>query len=223
MFSCVELDENNEGGYSELKINLTAAASSSDLDDAIYVGGLQIDDFELGLSDLSVSYLSEAGINAGLDRMESHTFIDQYGNPSGSFLKLIEDGKLRSNLLGKEKTPNGLYQEVIFHLEKKSSAITSHSLKLEGVFEGKELKIWTANEEWLKAKSVNTNAYAIYSQSALTLVFEVEKLFENIEMSSAMDGNNDGIIQIGPNNEDGNQAIFLAFDQNLQKALQLRK
>ncbi|WP_186755750.1 hypothetical protein [Echinicola salinicaeni] len=222
MFSCVELDENNEGAYSELKINLTAAASSGDLEDAVYVGGLQIDDFEIALSDLSVSYLSEAGINAGMDRMESFAFNDQNVKSDGS-LKLVEDGKPRSNLLGKENTPNGLYQEVAFHLEKTSSANTSHSLKLEGIFEGKEVMLWTGNEDWLKAKATNTHAYTIYSNSVLTLVFEVEKLFENIEISSAKDGNNDGLIEIGPNNEDGNHTIFLAFEQNLQKALQLRK
>lgn len=224
MLSCMELDENEQGAYSELKINLTAAVSpSSDPDDAVFVGGMRIDDFELGLGDLSISYLSEAGINAGLDRMESLAFNDQNGNPSGSILKLVEDGKLRSNFLGKENTPNGLYQEVAFHLENTSSPITSHSLKLEGVFEGKKVKIWTGNEEWLKAKAINASAYSIYSRSELTLVFEIEKLFETLDMPSAKDGNNDGIIEVGPNNVDGNQALFLAFDQNLQKALQLRK
>ncbi|UCS94754.1 hypothetical protein KZP23_07015 [Echinicola marina] len=224
MLSCLGSDEDGSNGYSELKMNLTATASEDNIHEGVvHAGGMLIKDFGLDLRDLSIGYFSEAGINAGFDRLETLTFSEGKDAYSGPHFKLVEDGNLQSNLLGEKNAPNGLYQEVTFQLGNSTGSGIAHSLDLEGNFEGKTVKIWTENTGWLKASAINVNAYAVYTNSELTLVVDFQKLFEGLDISLAQDGNGDGKIEIGPNNLDGNQSLLLIFEQNLQAAFHLQQ
>jgi hypothetical protein len=58
---------------------------------------------------------------------------------------------------------------------------------------------------------------------AVTLVFDfnLSTVLNNVDLSTAVDGNNDGLIEISPNDPDGNNAIADAIKAEISRLAEL--
>lgn len=125
--------------------------------------------------------------------------------------------------------PNGFYEEVEVELDKytkdPAEKIYNHTVLIEGQINGNKMKMWFNDDYDFEIDFPDSEQNIALSGDDLNVYidFHINKMLEtlnSIDFSGAKDGNGNGIIEIGPNNIDGNhdfanyfiRAIFKSFN-----------
>ncbi|MFA9187753.1 hypothetical protein AAGV33_05820 [Flavobacterium sp. FBOR7N2.3] len=109
--------------------------------------------------------------------------------------------------------PNGVYEEVEFKIHKSnnsSSDMFNKSIKMEGTINAVPFIFWHNVEEDFEIDYEDTNQQLVVTENAKVNVvfdFDLNAVLANVDLSSAVDGNKDGIIEISPNDPDGNRSL----------------
>ncbi|WP_186755751.1 hypothetical protein [Echinicola salinicaeni] len=234
MMACSEDDETPKEGYSQVTLKSTAKSGSSSSSDIsrMNVGAMSVTSFQVGTKEVEMKYVSKAEINAGIS-IGNGTILTNLGAELGSevaqekSLSLIADGKSRVEVIGEGETPNGNYTEVIFklyqHSEGNASEMENKSMLVMGEIEDKPTKVWLSAEKELRAVAESSQGYEVEGNTDMTVVFDMEAIFEGVNLSTAMDGNSDGTVEIGPGNVDGNSVLYGQVENNLESAVLLSK
>jgi len=232
--SCNNDDDNLKAGESRITLKGTAQQGQSGSANArVSVGAYTITHFQVGVQNLDMSYAAAADIRAGASisgvtlrsnaTAELGTAISQ---PKTNIF--INEGNFLTTVLGEGSTPNGNYTEVTFRLFPNNTAPTDSfargkSLYILGNVNGKPSRIWLTAEEPIRAMASATNGYEVNSASDLMLRFNLNNLFAGMNLATAVDTNGDGIIDIGPNNVDGNGLLHTRIRSNLNSAVEFGK
>ena len=145
--------------------------------------------------------------------------VDDDDESEGPFVSDIElDGPFVVNLIdgnnGIEQTlaevdlPEGNYEEIEFTINKNNdsnSEIFEKSFVITGTINGNPFEFW--HDEDLDFEIEFENGMLTLEEASTTLInlqFDLNSLFSLVDISGATDGNEDGIIQINPSDEDGN-------------------
>jgi hypothetical protein len=110
------------------------------------------------------------------------------------------------------EVPNNVYDKVQFELNKSrnlNSAMFGKSIEIKGDINGTPFVFWTDAEEEMEVNfsAANTNIIVNGTTTITTINFNLNTIFgtaSTIDFSLAVDGNADGVIEISPNNNDGN-------------------
>lgn len=232
--SCNNDDENLIPGESKITLKGSAEQTISGSADAkVIVGAFTLTRFEVGIQNLDMSYAAAADIKAGVNiggltiRSNANAELGTSASKPKTHV-FINDGNYQTTVIGEGSTPNGNYTEITFKLSQNNSASADSfakgkSLYILGNVNNKTAMIWITAEEPIRATSSNTNGYEISAASDLMLRFNLNKLFANMNLATALDANNDGFIVIGPNNVDGNGALYAKIVSNLNSAVEFGK
>jgi hypothetical protein len=236
MMSCNEnKEEVFEEPQSQASLSATAhgGTANSNPSGRVIVNGFATTDFKVGTKDVEMRYAAKADILAGisLGNITLKTNVNtslQSSTAKKQSITLVSDGTIRSSVLGSGNTPEGKYQEVNFRLFKKTSVeqsdpLFNKSLWISGEVEGKVCDIWMEAEKMIVAKAESNQGVDVDEQSEMELVFDLEKLFANVNFATAVDTNLDGKIEIGPGSADANAAIFTQIESNLESAVVFKK
>ena len=236
MMACNEnTEEVFEEPQSQASLSATAQGEStgSNPSGRVIVKGFSTSEFKVGTKDVEMRYAAKADILAGvsLGNITLKTNVNtslQSSTAKEQSISLISEGSIRSNTMGSGRTPDGKYQEVKFRLFKNTSASQSDpmrnkSLLIKGEVEGKVCDIWLESEKMITAKAESTQGVDVDGQSEMELVFDLAKLFANVNFSTAVDSNMDGKIEIGPGSADANAAIFTQIESNIESAVMFKK
>lgn len=145
----------------------------------------------------------------------------EHMNPNDSIYHDLElDGPFLLDLASGNTTidianvqiPNNVYDKVQFELNKNTnpnSTIFGKSIEIKGDINGVPFIFWTDAEEEMKVNfsATNTNIVVNGTTTTTTINFNLNTIFgaaSTIDFSLAVDGNTDGIIEISPDNIDGN-------------------
>ncbi|WP_373495227.1 hypothetical protein [Aquiflexum sp.] len=226
-------DEVLDEPQSQASLSATAHDGSTNPSGRVIVNGFSTAEFKVATKDVEMRYAAKADILAGisLGNITLKTNVNtslQSSTAKEQSLTLISDGSVRSSTMGSGSTPDGKYQEVNFRLFKNSSAPQSDpmfnkSLWLSGEANGKACIIWMEAEKMIVAKAESSQGVDVDGQSDMELVFDLEKLFANVNFSTAVDSNLHGKIDIGPGSVDANAAIFTQIESNLESAVVFKK
>ncbi len=138
-----------------------------------------------------------------------------YGDDDDIELK----GPFELNLLGGPteivglNIPNGVYEEVEFKMHKSnnsSSDMFNKSIKMEGTINAVPFIFWHNVEEDFEIDYEDTNQQLVVKENNPVNVvfdFDLNAVLSAIDLSTAVDGNKDGIIEISPNDPDGNRSL----------------
>ena len=232
--SCNNEDENLASGESKITLRGTAQQPNTNGADArITVGAFTVTHFEVGLQDFDMYYAASADIRAGVDisgitlRSSANTGLSTAASQPKTNI-LIQQGNHQSTVIGEGLSPHGYYQEVTLKLFQNNSAVQDSfakgkSLYILGNINGKTVRIWMTAEESLRVEAAGTNGYEINSDTELVLWFNLNSLFSNMNLATALDTNGDGMVDIGPNNVDGNGALHTKIKANLESSIELVK
>lgn len=236
MLACTENNEDVfEEPNSQASLSATAHAGStgSNPNERVMVNGFSTAEFKVATKDVEMRYAAKADILAGISigNITLKTNVNsslQTSSAQEQSITLISDGTIRSSAMGSGSTPEGKYQEVKFRLFKNTSAgqsdpMLNKSLWLSGEVEGKVCDIWMDSEKMITAKAESTQGVDVEGQTEMELVFDLEKLFANVNFATAVDSNLDGKIEIGPGSADANGAIFTQIESNLESAVVFKK
>ncbi|WP_242121672.1 DUF4382 domain-containing protein [Aestuariivivens sediminicola] len=217
VISCSNNDEN--GG-----INLVISASNSSaskLTSGIKTANAEVvfTDFKISMRD--VVFKNDDDINSSLDTDEI-----QFRGPYQ--IDLLDNTDALSQTIGNAFVPDGKYKEMRFKFHKDedlpaSNDLFDKSIYIEGTIDGTPFVFWHDTSENLDVGR-STGVLVQGNTVNFTVQFNISQFLSSlnqIDLSQATDNNNDGLIEIFPNDEDGNQDIADALKDNIKMAADL--
>ena len=117
--------------------------------------------------------------------------------------------------------PNGVYEEIEFKLDKNEivgSPMFNKSIEVKGTISGKPFIYWDNEDEDIEVDYSDISKNVIINNNSLNLSlnFNLRTVFVQALLSLALDRDGDGVIEIGPNDQDGNSNIAEQLDDRLE-------
>lgn len=126
-------------------------------------------------------------------------------------INLIEGNSGLDEVLTSVDLPEGNYEELEFEINKSedsNSELFNQSVKLTGTVGDLPFKF--SHDDELEIEVEFDNNFITLEEGRAKLInlqFDLNQLISSIDFSSATDGNEDGIIEISPDDEDGNRQL----------------
>lgn len=125
--------------------------------------------------------------------------------------------------------PVGTYEELEFKINKGKDAnsdLFEKSILIKGNIDNVPFIFWHDFDEEVEVDfdDPNTNIIVKNNTTELTIEFDLSLLIngvDGIDLSQAVDGNNDGVIEINPNDLDGNNAIAQQLKAKIKNIIDL--
>lgn len=217
IFSCSS--DSSDGG-----INLTISAvnsnvSKSAISQRTMMAEVIFTDFRISIRD--VVFKNDDDDNSSLDTDEV-----QFRGPYQ--IDLLDNTNALSQTIGNAFVPDGLYKEMRFKFHKDEDLpvtddLFDKSIYIEGTVDGVPFVFWHDTSENLDVGR-STGVLVQGGRVDFIVQFDISQFLSSlnqIDLSQATDNNNDGLIEIFPNDADGNQDIADALKDNIKMAADL--
>lgn len=121
---------------------------------------------------------------------------------------------------------NGTYEEVEFKLNKSTvpaSELYNKTIEIKGFINGVPFIFTHDFEKEFSIDYEDNNQSLIINNNSYDLVFnfDLNQWLSTIDLGTAVDGNGDGIIEISPNDPDGNNALANELNQDLEDSCEI--
>lgn len=211
---------NNEDG----SINLTFSGTNTNTSRLTFnqkasLANVIFTDFRISIRD--VVFKNEDDNNSSLDTDEIR-FRGPYQ------IDLLNGSDALSQTIGNVFVPDGRYKEIRFKFHKdedlpSTNELFDRSIYLAGTIDGVPFVFWHDTSENLDVGR-STGVLVQGNTVNFTVQFNISQFLSSlnqIDLSQATDNNNDGLIEIFPNDEDGNQDIAADLKENIKMAADL--
>lgn len=191
-------------------VNLSASPSAK-----VMVGdNVELTDFKISIRD--VVFKNESNPDSSLDTDEI-----QLRGPYQ--IDLLDGGNVLTQTIGTATVPDGIYREMRFKFHKDedlpaSDDLFDKSIFIVGTIDGKPFVFWHDTSENLDVGR-STGVEVVDGVVNYTVTFDISQFLNSlnqIDLSSATDGNQDGTIEIFPNDQDGNQDLAYQLKENIK-------
>lgn len=214
-------DDNDD---SRIRLSLNALnASGTTAKSTSYIGknneNVIFTDFRISIRD--VVFKNDDDPNSNLDTDEI-----QFRGPYQ--IDLLNDGDALSQTIGDVVVPDGMYKELRFKFHKdedlpSTDKLFDKSIYIEGTIDGQPFIFWHDTSENLDVGR-STGVKVAGNVINFTVAFDMSQFLSSlkqIDLSQALDGNENGIIEIFPNDEDGNRDIADDLKNNIKETADL--
>ena len=118
---------------------------------------------------------------------------------------------------------NGTYEEVKFKLNKSlesTSDLFNKTVESRGTINGTPFVYWHNFESEFEIDYEDTAQNLVVSNGSFDLIINInmDEVLSNIDLTNAVDGNGNGVIEIGPNDTDGNNALAQQLNDEMDDA-----
>jgi hypothetical protein len=216
--SCTDTnDDVPTQGESEVIISATvgnSAESPNARTNNFVYGNISITDVGISVDNIKLKLKVEG--NSGVP-VEIPLSVNQSVTAS-----LVKDGQVLVAPLVRGLALYGVYGSAIFDLVKASNVPDTHEMHGYSVI---------AKATWFNIPAVMyldledqveldfEKDFIVNGTQNLVLTLYMDKLLEGVQPAWVSDGNSDGLIEVGPNDVDGNQEAYEAIKENIRKAL----
>lgn len=233
LISCSKEESGSDSGKLALsaKSNTSATTSSKQGTTSKSVAeGIEITDFVINLVEF------ELEIDVEEMEMEGDQNEDWDDDGYFDFEDEIElEGPFTLDLLAGEisflnvSVPNGRYEELEFKINKNkdvNSELFDKSVLIKGMVNDVPFIYWHDFMDEIEVDFEDPSVDVAISGNAESLVinFDLSVLFSaasGVDLSQATDGNNDGIIEISPRDEDGNNQLAQSIRNKMKEVIDL--
>ncbi|WP_299161308.1 DUF4382 domain-containing protein [uncultured Eudoraea sp.] len=176
-------------------------------------------DFRISIRD--VVFKNDDDPNSNLDTDEI-----QFRGPYQ--IDLLSDGNALSQTIGDVVVPDGMYKELRFKFHKDedlpaTDKLFDKSIYIEGTIDGQPFVFWHDTSENLDVGR-STGVKVAGTVINFAVEFDMSQFLSSlkqIDLNQALDGNKNGIIEIFPNDEDGNRDIADDLKDNIKETADL--
>jgi hypothetical protein len=127
------------------------------------------------------------------------------------------------------EVPNGRFEEIEFEFDASTDAqseLFGKSILIRGTFQQIPFEFWHDFEEELELDFDDPSLDIVINSGTESLVidFDLSLLFNNsfgIDLTEAQDGNQDGLIEISPTDQDGNNALAQQIKEQIKDVIDL--
>ena len=118
--------------------------------------------------------------------------------------------------------PNGTYEEVEFKLSPSlvsTSPIYTKTVEIRGTINGTPFVFWHNFEEDFSIDYADASQNLVIANGTYDLVFnfDLNQVLSQVDLNSAVDGDGDGVIEIGPDDTDGNNALATQLNDHIEE------
>lgn len=125
--------------------------------------------------------------------------------------------------------PNGRLEEIEFEFDKNDnseSELFGKSIKMEGSINDVPFVFWHDFEEELELEFDDDGSQGVISndENSVLINFDLTAVLDptgGVDLSTAVDGNGDGVIEINPNDNDGNRDLANAMKEAIKNQIDL--
>ena len=211
--------DNSEGGINLTISAINSTTSKSALSQNKVKAQVIFTDFRISIRD--VIFKNDDDDASSLDTDEV-----QFRGPYQ--IDLLDGSNALSQTIGNVFVPDGLYKELRFKFHKDenlpdSDKLFDRSIYMEGTIDGVPFVFWhDTSENFDLGRS--TGVLVQDGVVNFTVQFDMSQFLSSlnqINLSLATDNNGDGLIEIFPNDDDGNQDIAKDLKENIKMAADL--
>lgn len=191
--------------------------------------GVVLNSFKVNIREIEFNLATAAGKTGGADDN------GQGWDDNGSFDSSDETallGPWELDLLNQSvplttvSVPNGIYSEVEFKLSPSlvtASPIFGKTVEITGTINGIPFVYWNNFNQKYEIHYQDVTQNLVVSSGSYDLVFnyDLNQVVAAINLSSAVDGDGDGVIEIGPDDTDGNTALAMAFHEHMHDGCEM--
>jgi len=213
LFSCKKDDETANVTLSLKGVNQNLKSASG-----INAVDVKITDFRLSIRDVEFKK-DESGLDTNDIEFRGPYEVD-----------LMNEAGALSQTLGTIEVPEGTYKVVRFKLHKDADRAETHvlydrSLYIEGTIDGIPFEFWHDTSENLDVENEG-GIEVVAGDINISVQFTIDQFLNSlhtIDLSGAVDGDEDGLIEINPDDDDGNGDIADKLKDNIKEAADLIK
>lgn len=214
----ISCSTDNDGGSIQLEVKAVNTVSKAN---ALKTGNDNVifTDFKISIRD--VVFKNDDDSNSNLDTDEI-----QFRGPYQ--VDLLDNNNAITQTIGEAFVPDGLYKELRFKFHKDqdlpaTDKLFDRSIYIEGTVDGKPFVFWHDTSENLdlgRSTGVRVQNGAVN----FIIQFNISQFLSSlhqIDLSKAIDADEDGMIEIFPNDQDGNQNIAKELKENIKATADL--
>jgi hypothetical protein len=118
--------------------------------------------------------------------------------------------------------PNGVYEEVEFKMARNTnseSELFNKSVLIKGTIGTTPFVFWHNIDEDFEIDYEDAGQNLVISDNSATIVidFNLDAVLANVDLSNATDDNGDGLIEISPNDTDGNRSLANTIKDKIEE------
>ncbi|WP_339706443.1 hypothetical protein [Algoriphagus aquimarinus] len=219
--ACTEKEETP--GFAQSEISILATIDTGDENAGARTNNLIYGNFEI--SDIKVSIDNVKLILRGTNENSNKPSIVQIRENSPKVLTLIEDGVIYEPIIATAMAYDGVYGKLDFDLVQAENVpedddIYGLSVFVKASWLGIPAQVYIDLEDQVNIQF--NQGIEVAGAQDLYLTLYLDTLLEGVDPSLVSDGNGDGLVEVGPNDEDGNGEAYDAIIANLENSLNLK-
>lgn len=221
--SCNENDDINPGEkgttikFTSTTNTLKSAALKSDT-----VGGVYVESFKINIGEIELEFDDDDPM------FENDSVASDYELEGPFVIDLMKDGNaLETTLVNNVNLPEAAYDEIEFEFEENEdpdSPMYGKSIDIKGTINNTPFILWSDEELELELEFDNDVMLEKMRETLITVSVNIPSIFDpvsgGVNMTNAVDGNEDGIFMIHPNDTDGNSDLADHVMDTLEDALE---
>jgi hypothetical protein len=177
--------------------------------------GVVLDEFKINIREIELEYEEIETEDEAEEEANENIYEDVKLKGPFEVNLLSESGAALDQLLTSTNIPNGNFEEIEFKLHKNEntgSPMYGKSVFASGSINGTPFIFWhnTDEEFEIDFEDVNRNIELRGQSLDVVINFNLGLIFDSVngvDISGATDGNGDGVIEISPDDKDGNQEL----------------
>lgn len=209
--SSCDKDDDNLKNQTAIKFEasyLTATAKSSITKSAI-AEAVVVESFKINIEEIEIEFDDDDPMFA------TDSVVTDYELEGPFEVDLMKDGNaLSTTIVNNVELPSAAYEEIEFEFSESENSISDmygKSIRIEGTINGTPFIFWSNEEIEIEIEFEELVYLDEASRAVLTVSFDLSSLFNpavgGIDITSATDVNQNGIIEIYPEDPDGNSDL----------------
>lgn len=217
LVSCTPEDE-IKIDQSQVSLSATVATTShpnARVSELIY-GNLDLTDLKMSVDDFELKFKSS-------EDAEGKVKIETKGP---QMITLIDAGEIKVAPIGGMDIQHGLYGKIEFNLFPNTTVspddkMYGNSFLVKAVWFGTPVLFYLDLNSEVEINFENEEFVFNQPKDFLIAVY-LDRMLANIDPHTTHDGNGDGVIEIGPDDVDGNDHVYQQFKENVKNSLELK-
>ena len=206
--SCKKDDENLKN-QTAIKFNANYQTTKSTPVKSTSAADVVIESFKINIEEIEIEFDDNDPLFA------TDSFATDYELEGPFEIDLMKDGNaLETTIVNNVELPSAAYEEIEFKFRESENSISEmygKSILIKGTIDGTPFIFWSDEEIEVEIEFDELVYIDEASKAVLTVSFDLASLFNpavgGIDITSATDGNANGIIEIYPGGPDGNSTL----------------
>lgn len=222
IFSSCSKDDDEVKNKLAIKFQATYPTSKSADFKSILVDGVVLESFKINISEIEFEFDDDDPL------FDDDSIATDYELDGPFEIELMKDGNpLEAIIVNNVELPAAAYDEIEFEFDKnnnRNSELYGKTAIIKGNIDGTPFIFWADDEIEMEIEFDELFYLDDARNALLTVSFDLSALFNpalgGIDITNATDGNQDGIIEIHPNDTDGNRELAKLVWKRMERIIE---